>query len=95
MISSIQNSTKQQLHLRDKTGALWVASNIISEAQVGIIKLNKNIKFQQGTSRIFKQDWHWRAQVIPAGENLFEISVSVKKLNHKEVIFVMQGYLLP
>lgn len=94
IIISIQAAAKQQMHLQDKTAALWVASNVISSAQTGMINLNQNIKYNTGTEQMFNKVWHWTGNVVPQG-SVTKIIVEVKPEGAKKVFFSLEGFLPP
>lgn len=64
-----------QFHLEERTMAVWVADNLLSE-----LRLESGIETgsRQGVSAMGGRDWHWDMLIQPApGDQLLRVDVAV------------------
>ncbi|TAK75189.1 MAG: type II secretion system protein GspI [Gammaproteobacteria bacterium] len=77
IIKAASQSIRGTTYLQDKTIAMWVGSQVLNEARVGILVLPKGETLKQ-TTRMLNRDWHWQAQQEEtADERIKKIQVDV------------------
>lgn len=86
---SVNNASRNFVHMRDKTSATWVASNIIAQAQT-----NQLQGVLTGVENMLGKDWVWQLSVkttLNPAVNELHVTVDEKK-SGKRVIHLI-GYM--
>jgi general secretion pathway protein I len=91
---AISVNARSLLYLKNKTAADWIALNIITEAQIGILNINHNTNEISNKEYMFNQDWYWDAKVESTSDlSISRIDVEVKKSERSPAIIHVSGYL--
>lgn len=61
VIKAASQAIRSTRYLETKTQAAWVASNIINEARVGLIKLPTSPDKEKQATELLGQPWYWTA----------------------------------
>lgn len=61
-------------YLQNKTIALWVGQEVMTSAQLGVIKLPDDADGKTSTTTMLNQDWFWQASETATG------NVRIKKI---------------
>jgi type II secretion system protein I len=72
-------------HLRNKTISIWVASNIINEARVGLIKAPLVAKPIYGTTEVMNNEWDWQLTFVQINDQQYQVTVNVGKDKHYDM----------
>lgn len=83
-----------QFHLEERTQAVWVADNLLSE-----LRLESRVETgsRQGVSAMGQRDWHWDMLIQPApGGQMLRVDVAVYTASsRREPILTHTGFLPP
>ncbi len=88
IITSINQNSRNLLHLIDKTAANYVAMNVVAQVQTGLITTNSGQETQMN------EDWNWQLQT-QATENPYvtEILVTVQKEKSSANIISLTAFI--
>jgi len=75
VIKAASQNIRANTYLKSKTIALWVAQEVMSEAQLGILKLPPERDGESKTTTMLGDEWFWRANEEPTG------NPRIRKLN--------------
>jgi general secretion pathway protein I len=91
---AISVNARSLLYLKNKTAANWIALNIITEAQIGILNISNDSNQDSNKEYMFNQDWYWNAKVESTSD-LFtsRINVEVRQSESAPAILSVSGYL--
>ncbi|OGO92435.1 MAG: type II secretion system protein GspI [Coxiella sp. RIFCSPHIGHO2_12_FULL_42_15] len=84
-------SVRHTFKVKEKIAAHWVAMNVISEVQCGLIKTDQ-VNSRDGTMPMLGSLWRWHASLLKnaAGE-ISKIHVSVKPEHQDHVVESLTG----
>lgn len=78
--------------LRDRTFAIWIAQNKISELRLA--NSIPEVGETSGEIQFGHQDWLWEASVTESGvENLLRVDVAVSHVDSEEVVRTVTGFV--
>lgn len=81
-----------QIEIEQRTLAVWVADNVISE-----LRLESGVAAgrRQGTQAMGGRDWHWQALIEPApGEQMLRVDVHVfAAAGNERPVYTHTGFL--
>lgn len=78
-------------YLRDKTVALWVANDSMTQVQLDIVKVSSS--HLEMTSNMLGQEWHWRAELTPTPNHYVDkLTISVSKKSGGPPLVVLSGF---
>lgn len=91
---SLNSATAHLISLQDKTAETWVAMNVITRAQLGLISLSSNGGTITGSEKMFNDNWDWVLTITPTPDmTVSELTVEVKNANGHGTVNRMHGYL--
>jgi len=89
VMSSINAGSRNFMHIRDKTSATWVASNVIAKAQ---LKLLNNA--ESGFENMMGSDWRWSLEKnTTPNANVNELIITVFSPQSGQKVSTVTGYL--
>lgn len=75
VIKAASENIRGTAHLQNKTIALWVGQEVMSEVQFGLLKLSED---SAGAKNMLGQDWYWRAsEEATANARIIKLNVRV------------------
>ncbi len=93
VLRTTQSNIQSTLHVKNALISNWVALNIYSELQLGILPLSATTPLQ-GTTNMLQSDWNWQVSVTQnAADNSFkrvEIDVSQQGKTYQHLIGFLQ-----
>ena len=90
---SVQVSIKSTNHIRDKLAAHWVAMNIISSIQVGVLP-SPTDSFEQGDSEMLNRVFCWKVKIDQSENNYYErVTVDVRLKNASVPLEHLIGFI--
>ena len=91
---SISSNARNLFYLQNKTAANWVALNIITEVQLGLLTITEKNSHASNIEYMFDQPWYWDASVqATTNPYISRIDVNVKKSSTTSNIIHLVGYL--
>lgn len=86
IIISVNENVRTLMRLQEKVAASWVAEDVITRAQLGLLKANS------GSQRLLNKEWRWRV-ITKSTENLYvqELQVSVDN-QQQNTVLTMTAY---
>ena len=76
LLAASAQGARSAAHLRDKSLAVWVASNRLTELQLGSVSLSRDE--QVGQTSMGHQVWYWRQRVsVTPDSRMLRVDVSV------------------
>lgn len=78
-------------HVREEVAAHWVAMNVISEIQVGLLNQSAFNHTLYGKTKMLHQTWNWTATMTENSLQLEKIVVNVQ-LQHRFIASVIGYY---
>lgn len=93
-IKAVSDFTGNQMYLRDRTLAIWVARNVLVEHQVESVW--PSVGERKGTMDMGEREWHWIARYSNTGESdlrRIDIEVRLQDTDDKESLAVLSGFL--
>lgn len=63
VLKTTQSNIRSSIHVKNSLAADWVAMNVYSELQMGIISLSKDNTSLQGTMSMLQSDWTWKVSL--------------------------------
>lgn len=92
-IRALNSSVHAADHVRNQLAAHWVAMNVISEMQTGIISTPTDQAPLNGQSEMMNHVWDWSAQIDLNQSEVYAKNVVVTVfLNHQSVT-TLSGYI--
>lgn len=86
---SVNNASRNFMHMRDKTAATWVASNIIAQAQT-----NQLHGVVTGVENMLGKDWLWQLTIkTTLNPAINELHVTVDEQKSGKRITNLMGYM--
>jgi general secretion pathway protein I len=81
IILSVNENARTLLKLQERVGANWVAEEVVSRAQLGLLKANA------GSQRMLNQNWRWQLQTKSTpNEYVQELQVTVYNPSEQKVL---------
>lgn len=78
VIKAASENIRGTAHLQNKTIALWVGQEVMSEVQLGLLKLPEDSTGDSGEMNMLGQDWYWRAsEERSANARIIKLNVRV------------------
>jgi len=91
--SSMQN-IKDTYYLQEKNMATWVATEVVNEVRVGVLKLPASPDSLEQNREILGKEWLLKASLFKTNSpKIHEIHVAVYRKNDEELISRLMGYL--
>src|SRR3990167_3127449 len=91
VIKVTTQSVHESAQLKDKLTAHWVAMNVLSEVQSGLIKMD-HLNSLEGYENMSGGNWHWRVEITRNTNPLLDpIRVTVLASNHHRVLSELLG----
>ena len=89
MIHSVNQQVRNLQYLNDKTTSLWVASNALAEAQLGLVGADDTI----GQETQLHQTWYWQLKIESTQNDTIErLRVDVKATSDGPTISELTGF---
>ena len=86
IILSVNENARTLLKLQETVAANWVGEEIITRAQLGLLKANA------GTQRMLNQNWRWELRIKSTGNDFVqELQVTVYNQAQQKVL-TLTGY---
>lgn len=87
IILSVNENARTLLKLEEKVAANWVAEDVITRAQLGLLK------GASGTQRMLNRQWRWETRTKSSGiDSVQELQVTI--YNQRQIgVLTMTGYL--
>ncbi len=87
IILSVNENARTLLKLEEKVAANWVAEDVITRAQLGLLK------GASGTQRMLNREWRWETRLKSPGiDSVQELQVTI--YNQRQIgVLTMTGYL--
>lgn len=97
VIKATSQTIRSTTYLQNKTIAMWVSSQVINEARVGVLRLPfAPDKLKQHT-KMLGQDWYWQAQQeATPNKRIAKITVQVfarENDNDEASLFKMESFI--
>lgn len=87
ILFSVNQNVRNQIRLEEKIAATWISEDIITRAQMGLLKANNGVQL------CFNKEWRWRSNTKSTpNPYVQEIEVTVQDL-HENTISVSTGYV--
>lgn len=78
IIKAASQNIRGTAHLQQKTIALWVGQEVMSEVQLGLLKLTDNSDNETRATKMLDQTWYWRVhEEATANGRIYKIEVRV------------------
>ena len=93
-IKAVSDFTGNQVYLRDRTLAIWVARNVLVEHQVESVW--PSVGERKGTMDMGEREWRWTARYSNTDESdlrRIDIEVRLQDTDDKESLAVLSGFL--
>ncbi|MBX9586046.1 MAG: type II secretion system minor pseudopilin GspI [Gammaproteobacteria bacterium] len=87
ILFSVNQNVRTQIRLEEKIAAMWVTEDVISRAQLGLLKANN------GVQASLNKEWGWQLRT-KATQNAYVQEIEVTILDpQKNTISVSTGYI--
>ena len=87
VLMSINENVRTLLYLENKTTAIWVADDVMTQAELGLLSTGA------GKITMLNHTWYWRVQTKPTeNEQVEEILVSVSEQPNESAVVSLNGY---
>lgn len=87
ILFSVNQNVRTELRLEEKIAATWVAEDVISRAQLGLLKANN------GVQSSLNKEWGWQLRTKSTqGAYVQEIEVTILD-TQKNTVLVSTGYI--
>ncbi len=84
---SVNQNARNEIQLEEKIAANWVAEDIITRAQIGLLKANNGVQVSMN------KPWHWQLKMKSTpSPHVQEIEVTIQGQNNNTVS-VSTGYI--
>lgn len=85
VLKTTQSNIRSTIHVKNALAADWVAMNVYSQLQIGVLSMEKDNSSLQGTMNMLQSDWDWKVNPDPeAGESSFKrIAIDVYQNNKR------------
>ena len=99
IVVAVNSSLRNTGHLKNNIEIRWVASNVLSKLQVGLLQVPMQSKHLDGNSKMLKRTWYWdaaRVTGINQAKNKVYQRVVIKVYatsNHVHPIWKLQGFV--
>ena len=80
VVRATTQSVLATTHVRNTMGAHWVAMNVLSEMQTGLLPVPHAGDVVRGKTKMLRKIWHWRASLQADSLSHIVISVLLKGL---------------
>jgi len=85
-------NTRDVTYIQDKTVANWVADNVMTKIQLGVIKAKAPATLSNNTTMLGKK-WYWQAEVNSTSDNYVnKIIVNVRHQADAEPLVTLTGF---
>lgn len=94
VIKAVGSYTGNQVYLRDRTFAVWVARNILAEQQLAAAW--PGVGELKGTSDMGQREWRWLARVTQTEEaelRRLDVEVQLVDSEDEQPLAVLSGFL--
>ena len=79
--------------LENETAANWVATNVLAQAQLGLLNLNRQTSKDSGQQSMLGKTYSWELTVGTTDNRwVNEMEVSVSSEDGKQIVLEMTGY---
>lgn len=87
ILFAVNQNVRNQIHLEEKIAAAWVAEDIITRAQIGLLTANN------GVQNCLNKDWRWQLRTKSTqNASVQEIEVTIQDVRNNTVL-VSTGYV--
>ncbi len=94
LMVSLNETVRNVGFLKNETAANWVASNVMAQAQLGVLKLNSQTGKMNGEEVMLGKNYTWQLKVSSTeNEKVNQLDVEVSEENKKGVILSLVGYM--
>jgi general secretion pathway protein I len=63
VLNTTQSNIRSAIHVKKALASDWVAINVYSELQMGILQLSPDSTSLQGTMNMMQSDWNWQVNL--------------------------------
>lgn len=85
IFKTTQDSIKDTIAVRNRLGSQWVALNVVSSLQVGLLKPPTATTPLSGKTRLVGNNWQWQADLINSNKWFATVRVIVRMANKQRI----------
>lgn len=93
VLRTTQSNISSAIHVKNALASDWVAMNVYSEVQLGIIQLPKSNSSVEGTMSMLQSDWNWKISLDQgSGVSSFK-RIAIDVTQHKKQYQHLIGFV--
>lgn len=86
-------SVQSTIHVRDTIAAHWVAMNVLSELQTGLLTFPQRNNDLQGKTEMLQKVWHWSVQLTGGLQPRYVQRVTITVFYRNHLITSLTGFV--
>jgi general secretion pathway protein I len=94
LVQSTSTNIRDSNYLRDKTVAVWVATDSMSQIQLGLVKFPQGSDKIEMTTKMLGQEWSWQAISSKTPDPYTtKVVITVSKINEKQPLIIFPSFM--